>query len=73
MVFVVTDENKTKKPRRVGEIARVVHLSCPTGFKVHDLKDIVLSITPSPVIGAFIDIESVESSLKISHLSRGSW
>ena len=53
MVFVVTDENKTKKPRRVGEIARVVHLSCPTGFKVHDLKDIVLSITPSPVIGAF--------------------
>ena len=91
MVFVVTDENETKKHQRVGEIARVVHLSCPTGLIVHGLKDIVLSITP--FLGDrcfqnmlknwyvmllcskihFIDIESVESSLKISHLLRGSW
>ena len=31
VVFAVTDENKTKKHRRVGAIAMVVHLSCPTG------------------------------------------
>ena len=88
MVFVVINENKTKKIEGLVHV-RIVHFSYPTGVKSVDWRSLFCPSTHSFVISEtffrrrvsnvpmynihFIDTESVESSLKVSHLSRGSW
>ena len=88
MVFVATNENKTKNIEGLVYV-RVIHLSCPTGLSPwtggqcflhhlvpwgsvqHLLDDDYVVFLRNKI--HFIDIELVQSSLKISHLSRGSW